>query len=67
MQALAPQHANPLAPDAPRAHLALLMDFVPGMAGQPVAAPYWGDAADFMRTWEEVDAAARALVGMLVG
>jgi protein-tyrosine-phosphatase len=37
------------------------------MAGQPVADPYWGDATDFMRTWEEVDAAARALVGVLGG
>jgi len=59
LQALAP-------PDA-TASLALLLDVVPGMTGQPVADPYWGDAADFMRTWEEVDAAARALVGVLVG
>ena len=61
LQALAP----PDAPNATGAQLALLLDFVPGMAGQPVADPYWGDAADFMRTWEEVDAAARALVGVL--
>jgi len=54
-----------LAPPHATARLALLLDFVPGRTGQPVDDPYWGDAADFMRTWDEVDAAARALVDRL--
>ncbi len=54
-----------IAPGGTPASLALLLDLVPGMAGQPVADPYWGDAADFARTWEQVDTAAQALVEML--
>ena len=54
-----------LAPADPSARLSLLLDWVPGMAGQPVADPYWGDAADFAQTWDQVDAAARALVAAL--
>ena len=62
-QNLADLHA--LAPPDGTARLALALDFVPGRAGQAVADPYWGDAADFMRTWDEVDAAAQALVEAL--
>jgi len=51
-----------LAPSGASARLSLLLDLVPGMAGRTVADPYWGGAEDFMRTWGEVDAAARALV-----
>ena len=54
-----------LAPAGASARLSLLLDYVPGMAGQPVADPYWGTAEDFMRTWDEVDRAARALVASL--
>ena len=54
-----------IAPGDTTANLALLLDLVPGMTGQPVADPYWGEAADFARTWEQVDAAARSLVAML--
>jgi protein-tyrosine phosphatase len=54
-----------LAPPGATAHLGLLLDFAPGMKGQPVADPYYGEAEDFMRTWAEVDAAARGLVEQL--
>lgn len=54
-----------IAPANPPARLSLLLDHVPGMAGQPVADPYWGDADDFARTWEQVSAAAAALVAQL--
>ena len=54
-----------LRPASASAQLSLLLDHVPGMAGQPVADPYWGDAAAFTATWRQVDEAARALVAML--
>lgn len=54
-----------LAPTDPAARLALLLDVVPGMEGQPVADPYYGADEGFETTWEEVDAAAVALVEML--
>ncbi|HEX7872819.1 MAG TPA: low molecular weight protein-tyrosine-phosphatase [Sphingobium sp.] len=54
-----------LAPPDASASLALLMDVVPGMEGQPVADPYFGDEAGFETTWAEVDAAAVALVDAL--
>lgn len=44
------------------ARLALLLDLVPGREGEAVADPYYGDASGFLITWEEVSAAARALV-----
>jgi len=40
----------------------LLMDLVEGCAGQSVADPWYGGAADFARTWGEVSRAAAALV-----
>ncbi|MFT3964668.1 MAG: low molecular weight protein-tyrosine-phosphatase [Sphingobium sp.] len=54
-----------LAPQDHEARLCLLLDLVPGMEGQPVADPYFGDDAGFETTWGEVDAAARALVDAL--
>jgi len=54
-----------LAPAGAPARLSLLLDHVPGLAGRPVADPYWGTAEDFMRTWDEVDRASRALVASL--
>ena len=47
------------------AQLSLLMDAVPGRAGQPVADPYYGDDAGFEVTWTDVREAARALVAKL--
>lgn len=52
-----PRHAT--------ARVALLLDMVEGREGQPVADPYFGDAEGFLTTWEDVTAAAEALVGRL--
>ncbi|BAV65095.1 low molecular weight protein-tyrosine-phosphatase [Sphingobium cloacae] len=50
-----------------RAHLGLLMDLVPGREGTNVTDPYFGDATGFDVTWNDVTAAAAALVGKLLG
>jgi len=47
------------------AALSLLLDHVPGMAGQSVADPYFGGPAQFAETWHEVSLAAAALVARL--
>ena len=47
------------------AELSLLLDHVPGRAGEPVAAPYYGGDEGFDRTWADVTAGARALVSKL--
>lgn len=54
-----------IAPDDAAAELSLLLDHVPGRAGQAVADPWFGDAAGFDVTWAEVAAAARGLVERL--
>lgn len=54
-----------LAPPDTTAGLSLLLDHVPGRAGQAVADPWFGDATGFDTTWAEVAAAARALAGRL--
>lgn len=46
---------------------ALLLDLVPGREGHEVADPWYGEAADFERTWAEVTAAAEALARRLQG
>jgi len=51
-----------IAPSGHQARLTLLLDLVPGREGQAVADPYYGDETGFEITWEEVSAAARALV-----
>lgn len=56
-----------LAPDDARAELALLLDLLPGRAGEGVTDPYYGDAAGFDETWRDVHAAAQALVARLRG
>ncbi|MBW4329291.1 low molecular weight phosphotyrosine protein phosphatase [Stakelama sp. CBK3Z-3] len=55
------------APETHDAHLGLLLDMVPGLEGQPVADPYYGGADGFARTWQQVDAAAAALVERFTG
>jgi len=50
--------------DAP-AKVGLLLDMVDGMEGQAVADPYYGADEGFEATWDQVDAAARALVERL--
>lgn len=49
-----------------KAKTALLLDLVPGQKGREVADPYYGDDDGFSRTWDEVDAGARALVAVLL-
>ncbi len=54
-----------LAPSGHDAHLSLLLDMVPGQAGQPVADPYYGSDDGFARTWAEVSLAARHILETL--
>lgn len=65
-------HANlenlrQIAPEGHTAHLALLMDMVPGRTGTPVRDPYFGDEAGFEETWSDVSRAAEALAKLLRG
>ncbi len=67
---LAADHANlanleRIAPAGHGARLLLLLDLVPGKTGQTVADPWYGDEEGFLVTWNEVSAAARALVAEL--
>jgi protein-tyrosine phosphatase len=43
------------------ARLSLLLDHVPGRAGEAVADPYFGDDAGFETTWRDVTEGARGL------
>jgi protein-tyrosine phosphatase len=54
-----------LAPADATAQLSLLLDWVPGRAGQAVADPWFGDEAGFETTWADVTAAARAIADRL--
>jgi protein-tyrosine phosphatase len=54
-----------LAPDDATAEVGLLLDLVPGLEGQSVADPYYGEDAGFEQTWAQVEAAAHALVARL--
>lgn len=54
-----------LRPANARASLSLLLDHVPGRAGQSVADPYYGNARDFEIAWAEVTAGARGLLQTL--
>lgn len=66
--ALDPQNLidlHAIAPKDATARLSLLMDHVPGRAGQGVRDPYYGGDADFDEVWNDVRAAADALVAML--
>jgi protein-tyrosine phosphatase len=54
-----------LAPAGAKAELMLLMDLLPDAAGTSVADPYYGGPEDFAQTWDEVSAAAEALVARL--
>ena len=48
-------------PEGARAGLSLLLDHVPGRAGEAVADPYYGGEAHFEATWRDVSEGARAL------
>jgi len=54
-----------VAPDDATAQVGLLLDLVPGLEGQSVADPYYGEEAGFEETWAQVDSAAQALVARL--
>ena len=49
------------APAEATAEIGLLLDAVPGRAGEAVADPYFGEADGFEQTWRDVSEAARAL------
>lgn len=51
-----------IAPAETTAALGLLLDLVPGRAGEGVIDPYYGDEDGFETTWRDVSAAAAALV-----
>ena len=51
-----------IAPAGARAAAMLMLDLVPGRAGESVADPYYGDDGGFAATWADVDAVASALV-----
>jgi protein-tyrosine phosphatase len=55
-----------IAPGDATARISRLMDHVPGRTGQGVRDPYYGGRADFDEVWRDVNAAADALVAMLV-
>ncbi|HYJ53763.1 MAG TPA: low molecular weight protein-tyrosine-phosphatase [Allosphingosinicella sp.] len=55
-----------LRPASSRARLTMLLDHVPGRAGEAVADPYYGGAAQFDATWRDVGEAARWLAQKLV-
>lgn len=50
-----------LRPPGARAELSLLLDHVPGRAGEAVADPYYGGDEHFDTTWADVVAGAEAL------
>ena len=50
-----------LRPKDATAELSLLLDHVPGRAGEAVADPYYGGDQEFARTWAEVATGAAAL------
>ncbi|WP_210165302.1 low molecular weight protein-tyrosine-phosphatase [Beijerinckia mobilis] len=56
-----------LAPTDSIANLSLLLDHVPGRAGQDVADPYYGADAGFEETWRDVCAGAVGLARALLG
>lgn len=54
--------ARAIAPADGTARLQLMLDLVPGRAGESVTDPYYGDDRGFAATWDDVGAVAAALV-----
>ncbi len=54
-----------VAPPDTTAKITLLMDAVPGREGAAIADPYYDGEDQFEETWEDVSAAAEALVAKL--
>jgi protein-tyrosine phosphatase len=59
------RHLAEMRPVRATAGLSLLLDYVPGRAGQAVADPYYGDDAGFDVTWAEVMAGAQGLLRII--
>jgi len=59
--------ARALAPPDATARLHLMLDLVPGRAGESVADPYYGADDGFAETWDDVSAVASALVAAASG
>lgn len=51
-----------IAPKGHSAHVKLLLDFVPGLEGQPVPDPYYGDEAGFEETYRLARLGCEALL-----
>lgn len=54
-----------ISPRRPLAKVGLLLDMVPGRAGQAVIDPYYGTAQDFATAWDDVAKAAKYIVAYL--
>ena len=52
-------------PEGSTARICLLMDMVPGREGAAIADPYYDGEEQFTYTWEDVSAAADAIVAKL--
>lgn len=59
--------ARALRPAGATAELKLMLDLVPGHAGENVTDPYYGDDGGFAATWDDVAAVAAALVAEASG
>jgi len=68
INALDPQNLRELeriAPRRPLAKVGLLLDMIPGRAGQAVIDPYYGNADDFATAWDDAAEAAKYIVAQL--
>lgn len=54
-------------PQGPGARLSLLLDHVPGRAGESVADPYFGEDGGFEAAWAEVTLGTEALLAAILG
>jgi protein-tyrosine phosphatase len=61
------REARALAPAGATARLMLMLDLVPGRAGNSVTDPYYGADDGFAETWADVGAVAAALVASSSG
>jgi protein-tyrosine phosphatase len=59
------RNINAVRPDGSLAQVSLLMDCVKGREGAAIADPYYDGEEQFGDTWEDVHAAAQALVAQL--
>ena len=53
------------APPVSSAHISLLLDWINGREGQPVADPYYGETDGFAQTWADVSEATAAIARRL--